>query len=94
MDDPKTTLFSNVELRGSTVRWWLAILYHKLTLTVWNILQFIDLCILLGCDYCDSIKGIGPKKAVELINKHKCIEKIIENLDKSVRVHAIYFRFY
>ncbi len=19
--------------------------------------QFIDLCILLGCDYCDSIKG-------------------------------------
>ena len=20
--------------------------------------QFIDLCILLGCDYCDSIKGM------------------------------------
>ena len=20
-------------------------------------LQFVDLCILLGCDYCDSIKG-------------------------------------
>ena len=20
-------------------------------------LQFIDLCILLGCDYCDSVKG-------------------------------------
>ena len=66
---------------------------HKPTLTLWNILKFIDLCILLGCDYCDSIKGIGPKKAVELINKHKCIEKIIDNLDKSVRVHAICFRF-
>jgi flap endonuclease-1 len=21
--------------------------------------QFIDLCILLGCDYCEGIKGIG-----------------------------------
>lgn len=49
-------------------------------------LQFIDLCILLGCDYCDSIRGIGPKKAVELINKHKCIEKIIENIDKRVQL--------
>jgi flap endonuclease-1 len=25
--------------------------------------QFVDLCIMLGCDYCDSIKGIGPKTA-------------------------------
>merc|ERR1712226_1520788 len=23
--------------------------------------SFIDMCILLGCDYTDSIKGIGPK---------------------------------
>ena len=22
--------------------------------------QFIDFCILCGCDYCDSIKGLGP----------------------------------
>ena len=29
--------------------------------------QFIDLCILLGCDYCDKIKGIGPKNALKLI---------------------------
>ena len=27
--------------------------------------QFIDLCILCGCDYVDSIKGIGPIKASE-----------------------------
>ena len=25
--------------------------------------QFVDLCILLGCDYCDNIRGIGPKTA-------------------------------
>uniref|UniRef100_U5EXV5 Flap endonuclease 1 n=1 Tax=Corethrella appendiculata TaxID=1370023 RepID=U5EXV5_9DIPT len=43
--------------------------------------EFIDLCILLGCDYCDSIRGIGPKKAIELINKYRSIEEIIENID-------------
>ena len=43
--------------------------------------QFIDLCILLGCDYCDSIRGIGPTRAVQLIKDYNCIEKVIENLD-------------
>lgn len=43
--------------------------------------EFVDLCILLGCDYCPSIRGIGMKKAVELINKHKSIEAIIEAID-------------
>lgn len=45
--------------------------------------QFIDLSILLGCDYCDSIKGIGPKRAIDLIKQHRSIEKILENIDKS-----------
>uniref|UniRef100_A0A7S2EGZ9 Flap endonuclease 1 n=1 Tax=Ditylum brightwellii TaxID=49249 RepID=A0A7S2EGZ9_9STRA len=44
--------------------------------------QFVDLCILLGCDYCDSIKGIGPKTALKLIREHKNIETILENLDR------------
>lgn len=44
--------------------------------------QFIDLCILLGCDYCDSIRGIGPKRAVDLIKQHSNLEGIIKNLDK------------
>jgi flap endonuclease-1 len=35
----------------------------------------------LGCDYCDSIKGIGPKKAVELIREHKTIDKILKVID-------------
>jgi len=45
--------------------------------------QFVDLCILLGCDYVDKIRGIGPKKAIELIKKHKSIEVILENIDKT-----------
>jgi len=39
-----------------------------------NMDEFIDLCILLGCDYCDSIRGIGPVRALELIRQHKTIE--------------------
>ncbi|OAG29986.1 flap endonuclease-1 [Nematocida displodere] len=39
--------------------------------------EFIDLCILLGCDYCDSPKGVGPKKAYELIKEHKSIDQAI-----------------
>lgn len=42
--------------------------------------EFIDLCILMGCDYCDSIRGIAGKKGLELIKKYKTIEKIVENL--------------
>ncbi|KAK2717478.1 flap endonuclease 1-like [Artemia franciscana] len=43
--------------------------------------EFIDLCILLGCDYCDSIKGIGPKRALELMQKHRSIDTILKMLD-------------
>ncbi|KAJ3047948.1 Elongation of fatty acids protein 2 [Rhizoclosmatium hyalinum] len=43
--------------------------------------QFIDMCILLGCDYCDSIKGIGPTRAVSLIKEHKNIETILKHID-------------
>jgi len=39
--------------------------------------QFIDLCILLGCDYTDTIEGIGQKKAWNLIKKFGSIENII-----------------
>lgn len=31
--------------------------------------EFIDLCILCGCDYTESIKGIGPKTALKLIRQ-------------------------
>ncbi|CAG9860110.1 unnamed protein product [Phyllotreta striolata] len=44
--------------------------------------EFIDLCILLGCDYTDSIRGIGPKRGLELIRKHKSIENVINTIDK------------
>ena len=46
--------------------------------------QFVDLCILMGCDYCDTIKGMGPKTALKLIREHGTIEKIIEVIKDQV----------
>eukprot|EP00922_Rhytidocystis_sp_ex-Travisia-forbesii_P063407 GHVS01094342.1.p1 GENE.GHVS01094342.1~~GHVS01094342.1.p1 ORF type:complete len:443 (+),score=61.17 GHVS01094342.1:129-1457(+) len=43
--------------------------------------QFVDFCILCGCDYCDTIRGIGAKTAYSLIKEHKDIETIIQNID-------------
>ncbi len=36
---------------------------------------------MLGCDYCDSIRGIGPKRAIELIKEYRSIPKVLENID-------------
>lgn len=42
--------------------------------------EFIDLCILLGCDYCDSIRGVGPATALKLIKEHRTLEKVVESI--------------
>merc|ERR1712039_444393 len=42
--------------------------------------QFIDFYILSGCDYCDTLKGVGPSTAMRMIVQHGSIEKVIENL--------------
>lgn len=43
--------------------------------------QFIDLCILCGCDYTGKISGIGPTRALQLMQKHGSLEKIVAALD-------------
>ncbi|KAG2534099.1 flap endonuclease 1-B-like [Panicum virgatum] len=45
--------------------------------------QFIDLCILSGCDYCENIKGIGGQRALKLIRQHGCIEEVVLNLKQT-----------
>eukprot|EP00931_Biecheleriopsis_adriatica_P100695 TRINITY_DN75953_c0_g1_i1.p2 TRINITY_DN75953_c0_g1~~TRINITY_DN75953_c0_g1_i1.p2 ORF type:complete len:416 (-),score=124.56 TRINITY_DN75953_c0_g1_i1:123-1307(-) len=42
--------------------------------------QFIDFCILCGCDYCDTVKGVGPSTAIKLIMQHGNLEKVLESL--------------
>ena len=38
--------------------------------------QLIDLAILVGTDFNDGIKGIGPKKALKLVSDYGSIEKM------------------
>ncbi|BCS83169.1 endonuclease of the XPG family [Cotonvirus japonicus] len=45
--------------------------------------QFTDFCVLLGCDYCDNLKGIGPKNAYKLIKQYGTLEKVIEHVNNS-----------
>jgi len=47
-----------------------------------NFEEFTDLCILLGCDYCDTIKGIGQKRALDLIKQYRNIETILKHIDR------------
>lgn len=35
----------------------------------------------MGCDYTDTIRGIGPKRAYEHIQNHRSIEEILKNID-------------
>ncbi|KAI0754877.1 PIN domain-like protein [Daedaleopsis nitida] len=46
--------------------------------------QFIDLCILLGCDYLEPIKGIGPKSALKLVREHKTLGEVLKHLKEKV----------
>ena len=39
--------------------------------------KFRQLCILSGCDYTTTVKGIGPKTALTLLRTHKDIDEII-----------------
>lgn len=41
--------------------------------------QFTDMCILCGCDYCDTLPKIGSQRAFQNIQKYGSIEQIIDS---------------
>jgi flap endonuclease-1 len=43
--------------------------------------QFRELCILCGCDYTGSIRGIGPQKALNLIKEYGSIDEALKHID-------------
>lgn len=56
--------------------------------------EFIDLCIMCGCDYTKTIGGIGPVKAFKFMKEFGTIEKVLEHLEnekddpkKEAKVH-------
>lgn len=40
--------------------------------------QFIELCVLLGCDYLEPAKGIGPKTALKLMREHGSLANVVD----------------
>lgn len=40
--------------------------------------QFIDICILLGCDYTSTLKGLGQKRILDAVKTYNNIEGIIK----------------
>lgn len=46
--------------------------------------EFIDLCILCGCDYTKSIGGIGPVKAYKFIQEEKNIENVVKKVQATI----------
>ena len=50
--------------------------------------QFIDFCILCGCDYSITIPKVGPITSLHLIQKYENIENILQELSKpSKKIH-------
>jgi flap endonuclease-1 len=43
--------------------------------------QLVDLSILVGTDFNEGVHGIGPKKALKLIQEHADLETILERTD-------------
>lgn len=46
--------------------------------------QLIDIAILIGTDYNEGVKGIGPKKALKLIKTYGSFEKVVKALKINV----------
>lgn len=44
--------------------------------------ELIDLCIMLGCDFCDNIKNVGQVTAFQLIKQHRSIERAITHINQ------------
>ncbi|XP_013994753.1 probable flap endonuclease 1 homolog isoform X1 [Salmo salar] len=55
--------------------------------------EFVDLCILLGCDYCDKITGLGPKRALTLIQQHRNIENVVLNINRKTHPVPLFWQY-
>ncbi|MEM1976305.1 MAG: flap endonuclease-1 [Nitrososphaerota archaeon] len=54
--------------------------------------QLIDVAILVGTDYCDGVKGVGPKTALKLIKTHGSAEKALRALGKTLEIEPAEIR--
>uniref|UniRef100_A0A8C5DGV1 Probable flap endonuclease 1 homolog n=1 Tax=Gouania willdenowi TaxID=441366 RepID=A0A8C5DGV1_GOUWI len=55
--------------------------------------ELVDLCILLGCDYCDKIPGLGPRRALSLIQEHHTIENVVLNINRETHPVPVFWKY-
>lgn len=55
--------------------------------------EFVDLCILLGCDYCEKIPGLGPTRALTLIQKHRTIEDVVLHVNRETHPVPLLWKY-
>lgn len=53
--------------------------------------QLIDIALLVGTDYTEGIKGIGPKRALELVRKNMSLEEIFRKWCEDPSKLQIYY---
>ncbi|XP_014915972.1 probable flap endonuclease 1 homolog isoform X1 [Poecilia latipinna] len=80
----------NAKKNSEVVEYSLPRLLEKLQITHE---ELVDLCILLGCDYCDKIPGIGPKKALTLIQKHRTIENVVLHINRETHPVPLLWKY-
>jgi flap endonuclease-1 len=51
--------------------------------------QFIDFCILCGCDYMSTIRNVGPSTAFKLVKDHGGIDQILSTPDALTDRHHV-----
>jgi exonuclease 1 len=65
-------------------------LNEELNFISFNHEMFIRMCVLSGCDYLDSIQGIGIVNAYKMVRDYKTMDGIFEQLEKVVTLPKDY----
>ena len=80
----------NHDIGGNVVRMFECIRFDKV-LEDLNLThaEFVDLCILCGCDYNTHIYRCGPVKSLDYIRKYKSIDNIPSDIDISCLNHEV-----
>jgi flap endonuclease-1 len=87
-DSDALTFGSPVVIRGAkknetVIEISLCEVLSELKLTYDN---FIDFCILCGCDYTTTIPKLGPLTSLHLVQEHKTIENILNTLPDKYKI--------
>lgn len=70
----------NFRRKGSLKQFSLDVILEKSELTMD---QFVNMCILCGCDYCDTPNGVGPKTAFKSVKQYGNLEDILMIIEKT-----------